>query len=344
MSWLEPLLNGAGFACRPVVFVEDHLYHTAEALEAMAARAPDLLPLVTVCAIDRPGPDTDAAVVEWLARFPTTQLAAVTTRTHERLKRLSPADLESLPAFAAVVSSLLRPGGLLVQDVQLTTLPFIPADRWWQAIFIATTVRGIRADRAPAVRFLSNKRGYAATFGRDLAEAGFDPRDVLDKGEVATVGVRAIASLVDRLFPRACRFRFPDAHEQAAWIADDDRADLESTLDVVIWPVTEGIELGGKAVKPAGVRASGHEAVTWTSLVDDRLANGPGLSVVGVGARVGPADAERAELTNVAARHIHTLRSRLRDAGDLATVQHAYRFADRVSVARVTPHLRRPSA
>src|SRR5579862_3856580 len=121
MSWLD----SPGFARRPVVFVEDHLYHTAEALDALAARAPDVLPLVTVCAIDRPGPDTDAAVADWLERFPTSQLAAVTTQTHARLKTLTTGDLESLPAFAAVVRSLLRPGGLFVQDVQLSTLPFV---------------------------------------------------------------------------------------------------------------------------------------------------------------------------------------------------------------------------
>lgn len=339
MSWLE----SPGVSRRPVVFVEDHLYHTAEALDAIAARAPDLLPLITVCAIDRPGPDTDAAAAEWLARFPSAQLAAVTPQTHERLKAMTTADLESLPAFAATVSSLLRPGGLLVQDVQLSTLPFVPPDRWWQSIFIATTVRGILAARAPVVRFLSNKRGYTATFGRDLADAGFDPRDVLDKGEVATIGVQAIAALVDRLFPHACRFRLTGAKERTMRIADADRADLESSLDIVVWPVTDGIELGGTAVKAGPLRVGGHEAMTWTTLVADRLDHGPGLPVIAVGERVGPPEAARAELTNVAARHIHTLRGRLRDAGDLATIQHAYRFADRVSVGLVTPCLHRPS-
>jgi hypothetical protein len=339
MSWLD----SPGFARRPVVFVEDHLYHTAEALHAMAARESDLLSLVTVCAIDRPGPDTDAAVSEWLERFPAAQLAAVTGHTHQRLKALTTTDLASLPAFSGVVASLLRPGGLLVQDVQLTTLPFVPADRWWQSIFVATTVRGILAARAPAVRFLSNKRGYAATFGRDLADAGFDPRDVLEKSEVATVGAPALATLVDRLFPRSGRVRFADGPARAIRVANADRPDFESVLDVVLWPVTEGVDVGGNAVKPVTLRAGSHEMATWAALVDDRLAGGAGLSVLAVGERVGPPDAERAELTNLAARHIHTVRSRLRDAGDLATVQHAYRLAERVSVARVTPHLRPPS-
>jgi ABC-type arginine/histidine transport system permease subunit len=43
------------------------------------------------------------------------------------------------------------------------------------------------AKRQPAVRFVSNKRGYSATFGRDLMDAGFDPREVMDKVELERV-------------------------------------------------------------------------------------------------------------------------------------------------------------
>jgi hypothetical protein len=54
---------------------------------------------------------------------------------------------------------------------------------------------------------------------------------------------------------------------------------------------------------------------------------------VKVGERIGPAAADRAELTNLAARHIHTLRSRLTDASAIVTASHAYRFADQLRVA-----------
>ena len=51
------------------------------------------------------------------------------------------------------------------------------------------------------------------------------------------------------------------------------------------------------------------------ALVRDRMDGGERPSpATSVGERVGPAMARpRAELTNVAARHLHTLRSRLRD-------------------------------
>lgn len=37
---------------------------------------------------------------------------------------------------------MLRPGGLLLQDIQLATLGFIPPNRWWESIYLANTLRG----------------------------------------------------------------------------------------------------------------------------------------------------------------------------------------------------------
>jgi len=337
MSWLD----SPGFERRPVVFVEDHLYHTGEVLEALAARHADLLPHVTVCAIDRPGPDTDAAVADWLSRYPQVQVAA-RSPARNRLRPLAAVDLESAPAFATFVAGLLRPGGVLVEDVQLSTLAFVPADRWWQSIFVAATVRGLFADRAPVVRFLSNKRGYAATFGRDLIEAGFDPRDVIDKAEVATIGVSAVATLIDRQFGLTLEAWLPGLGPRVTRVADEDRASLETALDVLVWPAADGVDLGGRLVgKRVTVRA-GHEAETWSALIRDRIESGTGLLVLKVGERVGPPDADRAEITNVAARHVHTLRGRLRDPAAIVTIRHAYRLADRVAVGRADRDLRRP--
>jgi hypothetical protein len=234
---------------------------------------------------------------------------------------------------------LLRPGGILVQDIQLSTLPFVPADRWWESIYTAATVRGLFADRAPLVRFLSNKRGYSATFGRDLLGAGFDPRDVIDKSELVPVGVPAVAGLFERQFPVALDTRRGAAGPRRLRVGDADRRDVEAFFDVVVWPSGQGIELGGRLVDaPDGrvtIRGGSHEAVTWDALVAERLAGGEGVPVLGVGKRVGPPNAERAEITNVAARHIHTLRSRLRDGNAIVTVNHMYRLAETVNAARV---------
>jgi hypothetical protein len=230
-----------------------------------------------------------------------------------------------------------------VQDVQLTTLPFVPADRWWESIYLSATVRGLFPDRPPTVRFLSNKRGYEATFGRDLLDAGFDPRDVMDKSALAEAVVPTIAAWFDRAFPLEIAFASGAAPERRPVApVDAERASLASAADVLLWPVPQGAELCGRIVKaPVTLRAGSDELDTWRLLVEDRLTPGQGLPVVEVGRRIGPGQAERAELTNLAARHFHTLRSRLTDAGAIVTKDHAYRLRDGLTVGIVS--LRSPS-
>ncbi|HXT69483.1 MAG TPA: hypothetical protein VN700_07000 [Vicinamibacterales bacterium] len=316
MNWLDE----PGIERRPLVFVEDHLYHTTDLLSVVQHVRPDLLGQITVAVLDRPGPDTGAAAAACASRFPDVIVAAP-----------MPPDLANVASFSRWVSRQLRPGGVLVQDVQLGTLPFIPTDRWWESIYLAATVRGMFPDRPPAVRFLSNKRGYSATFGSEMLEAGFDPRDVMDKGALNDIVVPSLAALFDRLFPLKLGNR-P--------ISLPDRPEIEDAFDLVLWPQQHAVELGGRAVAEPGkftLKTGSPEAETWTALVKDLLSGGDGLAVVDVGARLAPPDADRAELTNIAARHIHTLRSRLRNSSDIVTARHAYRLNDQLRAGLVQP-------
>jgi hypothetical protein len=345
MAWLDE----PGFERRPLVFVEDHLYHTAELLSAVAAVRPDLLAVATAVGLDRPGPDTDTTVAEWRARYPALQIVAphaapVSAGAALPLVRtLEPSDTADAAAYARMVARLVRPGGLLIQDVQLSTLSFLPADRWWESIYLAATVRGMFPSRAPDVRFLSNKRGYSATFGRDLLDAGFDPRDVMDKSALRDVVVPAIVTLFDRAFPFSLSARLPprSAAEWPVGGSEGDRRELEEALDLVLWPAASGLELGGKIVEGStgrvSFRAGSPEAATWELLVDDALGADTGLPVVDLGGRIGPPGAERAELTNLAARHVHTLRSRLRSGDAIVTANHAYRLGEQMRVGVVRP-------
>jgi hypothetical protein len=122
-----------------------------------------------------------ATSASWLERYPGLQVAARPEgdSADPRRASLDPAAFEGASRSCKTVAGMLRPGGLLLQDIQLATLGFIPPDRWWESIYLANTVRGMFAGAPPACRFLSNKRGYEATFGRDLLDAGFDPRDVI---------------------------------------------------------------------------------------------------------------------------------------------------------------------
>jgi hypothetical protein len=338
MTWLD-----APVERRPIVVVEDHLYHTSELVDALAAVRPELVGQVTVIALDRAGPDTDAAIADCRRLHPALRVVAPDTRPPGDGADATASDLRDAAACARLIARQLRPGGLLVQDVQLTTLPFVPADRWWESIYLAATVRGLYADRPPQVWFLSNKRGYAATFGRELADAGFDPRDVMDKAALDTAVAPTLARFVDTAFPMALWVAL--AGDRRVWRAsphDAERRELSGRLDLLLWADAGGWELGGRLVqRDAGARGlalrAGHEAASWLALLTDRLDRGDGLPVVAVGERVGPPGVERAEATNLAARHVHTLRSRLRDPGAIVTAHHAYRLRDDLDVGVCRP-------
>lgn len=336
MSWV----SAAGFTRRPLVFVEDQLHHVGELLEAIAESDPPLLAHVTALCLDRPGPDTSTCVERWLADYPEAQVAASAGEgSSPRFRLLEPAVFASSSRYCKEVAALLRPGGLLVQDVQLSTLSFLPEDRWWESIFLASTVRGMFAAQPPAGRFLSNKRGYEATFGRDLLDAGFDPRDVMDKAELAATVIPVVRAYLDRGFPWRLRLAAPG--ERAVAGGEGDAREIEDGLDLVLWLKGGAVELSGKIVggerRRLTLRPGSHEARSWADLVEDRLAGGSGIPVTEVGRRVAPEGADRAELTNLAARHAHGLRSRLSAPGALLTVDHAYRLDPGLEVGLVRP-------
>ena len=346
MSWI----SGEDEARRrPVVLVEDHLAHVEDVLELLAQEAPEWIRLVNVVCLDRPGPDTQRAVQGWLGRHEQLCLAAAVEvdemeADEARLVPLAPEVFDSNTKLVKAVAGLLRSGGLLLQDVQLDTLAFIPRQRWWESIFLAATVRGTFAERPPSCRFLSNKRGYEATFGRDLMEAGFDPRDVLDKNQLDRVLIPTLKSFLASSMPLELRLFERGRRTVETVLGPEDRPAVDAHLDLVLWQVGETVELGGAALRKERQRlkASSPEAETWSALVAELFAGGKGLAVLDVGARVAPELAGRAEITNCAARHVHTLRSRLKNGTVLRTIEHAYRLDQDLRVGWVTDRFRSP--
>ncbi len=316
---------------RPIVVVEDHLYHITLLVEALAKRAPGLLRQTAIVCLERSGPDTDATVARWLAAAPDLHIVAAVS--DPGVSALDPQVFSSSSAFCRTLASLLRPGGLLLQDIHLATLTFLPADRWWESIYLAATVRGMFPSRTPVCRFFSNKRGYGATFGRDLVEAGFDPRDVIEKDELEKVVIPALRSHLERRFP----WRLEPSGD-ALGTTEEDRREAEEEMDLLAWVDADGgVSLGGRIIpRRLQLKSASQEGRTWLALIEDRLENGDGLPVQDVGERLAPEGALKAEITNVAARHLHLLRSRLEDPAAIVTAHHAYRLQDglRVGMAR----------
>lgn len=339
MSWV----GDEGFARRPLVIAEDHLHHVSELLEALAETDRTIPALTTAICLDRPGPDTTRLVAGWLESYPGLQVAAsreteegVPAPLRPRFAALDPGSFESAHRFCKAAAGMLRSGGLLLQDIQLATLGFIPPDRWWESIYLANTVRGMFAENPPACRFLSNKRGYEATFGRDLLEAGFDPRDVMDKAELRGMVVPVVLAHLARAFP--WKLQVPGVPDAAVAKTEEDRREVDSGLDLVLWR-GEAVEIGGRllaADRRLAFKAGSQEAQTWIELIEDRFEEGDGLPVQDVGRRIAPEGAGRAEITNLAARHIHGLRGRLRDGAAILTAHHAYRLAENLRVGLVT--------
>jgi hypothetical protein len=333
---------------RPLVVVEDHLYHIDRLLELVRAREPSLLERLTLVCLDRRGPDTQVAVDRWASTYPTVQVLADAEIHHPRHRSLPAAALTHATSYARTIAELLAPRGLLVQDIQLETLRFVPIDQWWETIYLANTVRGMFAERPPQCIFLSNKRGFHATFGKDLLSVGFDPRDVLHKDEVDEGLVPLLRRRLRDAFPFEVRIA---GQAQPDWITHDgvEIELLSARLDVVLWEERAAkVALSGRMVESRGDRLElvlgGQEALSWRALVEARMRGDMGVSTRELGERVAVVDAPPAEQSNAAARHVYALRKRLRAPDALITIEHHYALADELSVGWVQPRPRDPQS
>ena len=119
---------------------------------------------------------------------------------------------------------------------------------------------------------------------------------------------------------------------------DPGRFDPQFWLDYFKRLHADAATLSGRLVAGGRIalRPGSPEIETWTALVADRLHGGDGVPVLAVGARLSFPGAERAEITNLAARHIYTLRGRLVDQDAITTARHAYRLAPHLRVGVAT--------
>ena len=210
---------------------------------------------------------------------------------------------------------------------------------------LSSTVRGIVGERAPKCAFISNKRGYEATFGAELLAAGHDPRDVLNKYETDRIVIPFLQRHIAKEFPWLLEWRkLANSDGLGSCLVNSDeeeKAELESQLDIVLWQEKNQVAaIGGKAFVSTKKNAltlsvPGNEYETWRQLINAHLVNSEGVDVQTVGQRTAPNGALRAEITNSAARHIHTLRKRLQNPQDIVTAQGHYQLANHLSAGIV---------
>lgn len=334
---------------RPLVVVEDHLYHLDCLLELLRDHEPQLLARLSVVCLDRPGPDTQAALARWAEAYADVQVLADAEPRSARQQRLPAAALAQANVYARTIAELLEPRGLLVQDIQLDTLRFVPVEQWWDSIYLANTVRGMFAERPPQCIFLSNKRGFHATFGKDLLAVGFDPRDVLHKDELESALLPLLRRRLRDAFPHELLVAAGAVARAGApeWLTGDaiEIERLSSSLDLVLWDERAAkVAISGRLVETRGERLElalgGHEALSWRALVEARMSGAMGVSTRELGERVAAEQSNASEQSNAAARHVYALRKRLRRADALITIEHHYALADELAVGWVRPRPR----
>ena len=342
MHWL----GASGFRPKPIVIIEDQTYHLMEILDHLHQQKSPWPAHMTVVSLERPGPDTSRATIDWLERFPFLQVAStmapvdtpLPSEYTDRLLVLDEAVFDNQHHFCKTMARLLRPDGLLVQDIQLDTLTFLSREEWWTSIYLASTIRGTFAMRAPSCRFMSNKTGFGIGFGRELMDAGFDPREVIDKSQSGRLITGVLDNFMEQTYP--LELEICQGHvEPVSYFANrEDRQIIDAATDLVWWDDRHaGPELSGRKVSEnKQLRPKTQEQTTWRALFDDYFDAGCGVPVDVVGKRLAAKDALKAERTNAAARHIHALRSRLCESELILTEDSAYRLNRELVVGRVS--------
>ena len=169
-------------------------------------------------------------------------------------------------------------------------------------------------------------------------EAGFDPREVMDKNDLARLFPMVADDYLAETFPMCLEVADGEAEPISHRVCHQDAEAIEAALDLVLWQGEDGARLGGKGIGGKGrLKPKGQEALSWEALFADRYHAGCGVPVSQIGERLAPDGALKAEISNAAARHIHTLRGRLKDGAGIVTDDGAYRLGRRLCLGRIRP-------
>jgi len=354
-----------GFAPRPVVVVEDRYQHLIKLAEALQTHAPRVRGRVTyVCLQD--GPDTAAEVERWLTQRDLDlqvavledSLAAGLFNKHPKQLRLLPPQVCLSPdwdSYSSSLEQLVRPGGVVLQDVELSPLEFARG-RPWLSVRAAGTVQATfkaRKKDPPILWFMSNKSIHFASLKDALLSVGCDlSRQFFDKKkETWSLIAAAIASHCDR-FPLLW---LETSRGEQRVIGVDERQDVCSELDIVVWLggfgkcIVEG-RLFDKSIELE--RGTSNQLAAWVHLVRARIEGRDGVPTIVFGSLRGLEDApwrgvnqlaidlsregqSKSKDYNPSSRLAYKMKEALRDKNALDGGEHLYSLGDAVAVVGI---------
>jgi len=288
----------------------------------------DVLEACTVMLLATPKEDTHRDIVHLLCKYPQLQIAALQSEPRLsvvlrkccedlRAKRALPndeigralqaakdqagaltadtryADLERVlvyeeHSFTDSVSSLLRPGGIVVCDLLLRTLKF-PTDREnedeSEKLLRAAVAAGVACSQQNASDPISPRQQPAQlsvlSGMREFLSVGVELRDRNVKIEddmiflkLRHVGKAAttVAQLLRMRFPWRMTVRQPKKGEiEQHRVGDADIPFIESCLDLILWPCVASGRASGLAMQPGGHNYSEVPAAALRQLVDGHL-------------------------------------------------------------------------
>ncbi len=349
-----------GFQRRPIVVIEDHLNHLSDICEWLQAEDPNLLRLVTLVGLDQGGPDSRRSVRDWLQEYPAIQVAAHlaeedaperTRRYPDRLLYIASDLLSSASPveLSELIPSLVRPGGFLLQDVQLETLHFIPADRRWESIRrLTAVVRGMVPGRPPVCWFMSNKRNPFRRLRNALKDLNFEPRHFLDKDDLEKYVVPTIQGFLEDSMPFSLRVTQHGELICDTVVGEEDLDDVMSGTDLTLWQAGDALRLGGRLIKGGVLKRDfdGAEGTAWRELVADRFAQGGGVKTRRFGELRSPDAPAGMPREDDAIREwayglVYNMRSVVQGANPKSVLKNknkTYYLADRLRVGWVTPN------
>ena len=344
MSWIR----SEGFELRPILVIEDHLEPLTKIIEILAAEAAHFLGLLTVVSLPRePRGDSRESVRGWLESHPQLQVAAyLAERDAADLGAAFPDRFQPVPAAAlesqtsdrlrAILAGMLRPGGLLLQDICLDSLAFIPhGDLVESFTKIAHSVQqGFPARRRPECWLMSEQRRFEADFMPRLARQGFLPKNFLSKKTLDRNLSQNLKAFLVESMPLFLRLAQHGEESLETILGHEDRDEVMSECDLVLWQPGGRIRIGGRLVKPeeAGrLRQPGTKiSQFWDALVRDLFGRHAGVTIEKLNEIRGD---DRGSSLAYDVRQMFAVAD---GSSILQKVNKSYRFDDRYRVAWVT--------